>query len=928
MQTESGNRHVRIFSSPDPSKIQSQQIYLSPFLIYNIGSPKTVRISKITDQTVQPAKEVTISRLASAITTDRALQTAFLSGLRTYFETYNRIVRNGDVIAVPIDTILAKSMYAPGEEVEEGSLPLGRPNETAWFKITALVGEGEEMLIEPNQTRMIQSGIVKDSCVPTTLPWKQYLGLPGQPSYITGTGNFLYAAKLEQYLTASISSLGATLQTTILLSSSKRGAGKTTLLHSIAAKLGIHVLEISCYTILGDTDTKTLGTLRARLERATSISPCVVLLRHVDAIAGKTESDGKDAGMTASVVDMISEFAGTDGLIVCATVADVDKLSESVRARFKFEVEVGVPSEPERKEIFRQLTHDRLERETAARVLGKQRLEFGYALRPDVGVDTLALQSAGLTPPDLVSIVKTARQKALVRFEKYVKSHSDLNIRDLVLSSGGIVKLSPEDFEDAISEARQKYSDSIGAPRIPNVSWEDVGGLEGVKKEILDTIEMPLKYPHLFSSGMKKRSGILFYGPPGTGKTLLAKAIATTFSLNFFSVKGPELLNMYIGESEANVRKVFQKARDARPCVVFFDELDSVAPKRGNQGDSGGVMDRIVSQLLAELDGMSGSGGEGVFVVGATNRPDLLDEALLRPGRFDKMLYLGISETDEMQKTILEALTRKFVLAPGVSLDAIAHKCPFTYTGADFYALCSDAMLNAMTRTTNEVDSKIAEYNEALLAANPSAKKVSVRWWFENVATDADTDVLVTEGDFDKAVNELIPSVSAEELKHYLRVRENFQGGKAKAKGNAGTPAAVTSEVPVSSATAINNGADNDGSLPMFDYSNPEDKRRIEELVPEFAQTYINGVSSSEAEVFGSTVAGPVEASLPEPSKSTPAVEPASSDSLDAVSNGSAIINGSGDDHKPMSGNGNGNGNGNVNGGKPKRNKGKGVSRR
>jgi peroxin-6 len=142
---------------------------------------------------------------------------------------------------------------------------------------------------------------------------------------------------------------------------------------------------------------------------------------------------------------------------------------------------------------------------------------------------------------------------------------------------------------------------------------------------------------------------------------LLAKAIATEFSLNFFSVKGPELLNMYIGESEANVRRVFQRARDARPCVVFFDELDSVAPKRGNQGDSGGVMDRIVSQLLAELDGMSdgAEGGGGVFVIGATNRPDLLDQALLRPGRFDKMLYLGVSDTHAKQQTILEALTRK-----------------------------------------------------------------------------------------------------------------------------------------------------------------------------------------------------------------------------------------------------------------------------
>jgi peroxin-6 len=194
--------------------------------------------------------------------------------------------------------------------------------------------------------------------------------------------------------------------------------------------------------------------------------------------------------------------------------------------------------------------------------------------------------------------------------------------------------LTHADFEIALDKARSSLADAIGAPKIPNVSWDDVGGLSEVKADILDTIQLPLERPELFAEGLKKRSGILLYGPPGTGKTLLAKAVATSCSLNFFSVKGPELLNMYIGESEANVRRVFQKARDAQPCVIFMDELDSIAPKRGNQGDSGGVMDRIVSQLLAELDGMSGGKqGAGVFVMAATNRPDLLDPALLRPGR-------------------------------------------------------------------------------------------------------------------------------------------------------------------------------------------------------------------------------------------------------------------------------------------------------
>jgi peroxin-6 len=218
-------------------------------------------------------------------------------------------------------------------------------------------------------------------------------------------------------------------------------------------------------------------------------------------------------------------------------------------------------------------------------------------------------------------------------------------------------------------------------------------------------------HPHVFFS-----AGILLYGPPGTGKTLLAKAVATSCSLNFFSIKGPELLNMYIGESEANVRRVFQRARDARPCVVFFDELDSVAPKRGAHGDSGGVMDRIVSQLLAELDGIAsssstGGGGDGsgdVFVIGATNRPDLLDPALLRPGRFDRLLYLGVSDTDEGQLRILEALTRKFRLDPALDLSRVASACPFNFTGADFYALCADALLKAMSRKAQEIDARIS----------------------------------------------------------------------------------------------------------------------------------------------------------------------------------------------------------------------------
>jgi peroxin-6 len=271
--------------------------------------------------------------------------------------------------------------------------------------------------------------------------------------------------------------------------------------------------------------------------------------------------------------------------------------------------------------------------------------------------------------------------------------------------------------------------------------------------------------------------GILLYGPPGTGKTLLAKAVATSCSLNFLSVKGPELLNMYIGESEANVRRIFQRARDASPCLIFMDELDSVAPKRGNQGDSGGVMDRIVSQLLAELDGMSKASDGLVFVMGATNRPDLLDPALLRPGRFDQMLYLSIATTHEAQFDILIALTRRFNLDPDLDLREIAEMCPFNYTGADFYALCSDAMLKAMTRKAEAVDERIRQLDGITSMEDKKwPHPLTPQYYLGNMATEDEIEVRVGKEDFVEALRKLVPSVSAGEMEHYERVQGEFKG--------------------------------------------------------------------------------------------------------------------------------------------------------
>ena len=432
----------------------------------------------------------------------------------------------------------------------------------------------------------------------------------------------------------------------ILLTSTQRQIGKAFNAEQACEDLGLHVFPIDAYDIVtesggGGGDVKTEGVLRARTERAMNCGSqyTVILIKHIEALNAER--------MTTAFKEILAESR-----VIIATTTDVEKIPDGIRGSFTHELEMTAPDEGEREGILKGIVQN-----------------SGIRIAPDVELSSVAVKTAALVAGDLIDVIDRAAVAKQTRLDKLTEtfnslhpSENKLTIRDIEIAGGpGAVALTKADFDAAVEAARKNFADSIGAPKIPNVSWDDVGGLTHVKEAVMETIQLPLARPELFAKGMKKRSGILFYGPPGTGKTLLAKAIATEFSLNFFSVKGPELLNMYIGESEANVRRVFQRARDARPCVVFFDELDSVAPKRGNQGDSGGVMDRIVSQLLAELDGMSDGeeGGGGVFVIGATNRPDLLDQALLRPGRFDKMLYLGISDTHDKQRTILEALTRK-----------------------------------------------------------------------------------------------------------------------------------------------------------------------------------------------------------------------------------------------------------------------------
>eukprot|EP00985_Skeletonema_marinoi_P010325 scaffold4854_cov114-Skeletonema_marinoi.AAC.5 len=334
----------------------------------------------------------------------------------------------------------------------------------------------------------------------------------------------------------------------------------------------------------------------------------------------------------------------------------------------------------------------------------------------------------------------------------------------------------------------------LATSSLPNVRWEDVGGMENIRKEIMDAVELPLKYPHFFQGS--QRSGILLFGPPGTGKTLVAKAVARECGLPFLSIKGPELLGSYVGESEANIRAVFDAARSAAlhsggsgsgggggysgASVLFFDELDSLAPRRGDTGFGDGVMDRVVSTLLCELDGgetkssTKGNVEARIIVIGATNRPDLLDPSLLRPGRFDRLLYLGPAKTKETMLQILKAQTRKFKFEPGSDPDSILQQAmesfPPTLSGADLSAVASKALMRGLKRVCDRVE-KEAE----LLNRNryPSDMEIGVDDVMESWSKEQLEPVMCVE-DFVEAAKSVVPSISQKDLDNFEKLQQQF----------------------------------------------------------------------------------------------------------------------------------------------------------
>ncbi|MEM2312931.1 MAG: CDC48 family AAA ATPase [Candidatus Nezhaarchaeales archaeon] len=485
------------------------------------------------------------------------------------------------------------------------------------------------------------------------------------------------------------------------------GCGKTLLAKAVANESGAHFITINGPEIMSKFYGESEARLREVFKEAEGNAPSIIFIDEVDAIAPKREevTGEVERRVVSQLLTLMDGLKGRGQVVVIGATNRPDAVDPALRrpGRFDREISIGIPDKPARREILQ--VHVR-----------------GMPLAEDVNLDELTEVTHGFTGADLAALCREAAMRALRRFLPQIDLEKE-TVPGEVLQK---LKVTRADFNEALKDVipstlREVYVE------VPEVKWSDIGGLEDVKSKLREMVEWPLKHPELFEQmGITPPKGILLYGPPGTGKTLLAKAVATESGANFISVKGPEVLSKWVGESERAIREIFKKARQSAPCVVFFDEVDAIAPRRGARFDSG-VTERIVNQLLTEMDGIVAL--RKVVVMAATNRPDILDTALLRPGRFDRIVYVPPPDV-KARLEILKVHTRNMPLAEDVDLQKIAEKTEY-YTGADLEALCREAAMTALREDFKPKKVSMKHFEEALKLVPPGLTPEDVKAYEE-----------------------------------------------------------------------------------------------------------------------------------------------------------------------------------------------------
>lgn len=503
------------------------------------------------------------------------------------------------------------------------------------------------------------------------------------------------------------------------------GTGKTLIAKAVANEVDAHFISISGPEIMSKYYGESEQRLREIFEEAKENAPAIIFIDEIDSIAPKREevTGEVERRVVAQLLALMDGLEARGQVIVIGATNRPDSLDPALRrpGRFDREIEIGVPDKEGRKEILEIHTRK-------------------MPLAEDVDLEELAELTNGFVGADLEALCKEAAMHALRR----AIPELDIEAEEIPAEIIENLKVTREDFMEALKNIEPSAMREV-LVEVPNVKWEDVGGLEHAKQELMEAVEWPLKYPDVFrAANIKPPAGILLFGPPGTGKTLLAKAVANESNANFISVKGPELLSKWVGESEKHVREMFRKARQVAPCVIFFDEIDSLAPRRGGIGDSH-VTERVVSQLLTELDGLEEL--KDVVVIAATNRPDMIDPALLRPGRLERHIYIPPPDK-KARVEIFKIHLRGKPLADDVNIEELAEKTE-GYSGADIEAVCREAGMLAIR--------EVLKPGMTREEAKKAAKKLKI-----------------AKRHFEEALKKVKPSLTKEDVKKYEKMIEEF----------------------------------------------------------------------------------------------------------------------------------------------------------
>jgi transitional endoplasmic reticulum ATPase len=484
------------------------------------------------------------------------------------------------------------------------------------------------------------------------------------------------------------------------------GCGKTLLARAVANESEANFYSINGPEIMSKFYGESEARLREIFQQAQQNSPSIIFIDELDAIAPKREevTGEVERRVVAQLLALMDGLGGRGNVIVIGATNRPSALDPALRrpGRFDREIEIGVPDKQGRNEILQ--IHTR-----------------GMPLAQDVDLKKLAEMTHGYTGADSASLARETAMKALRRYLPEINLEEE-RIPPSVLEK---MEIRMEDFVNAYKEITPTAMREVYI-EVPTVHWTDIGGLEEVKQELMEAVEWPIKNPEVFERmGIRPPKGIMLFGPPGCGKTLLARAVATESEANFITIKGPEVFSKWVGESEKAIREVFRKARMAAPAVIFFDEFDSLVPRRGMGYADSGVTERVISQLLTEMDGIMTL--EDVVIIAATNRPDIVDPALLRPGRFDRLIY--VPEPDEKARLeIFKLYTKGMPLGKDVAIPDLAAKSR-GYSGADIDGLCREAAMNALRRDVKSSMVTLEDFHKAIDKIGPSILPDMEAWY-------------------------------------------------------------------------------------------------------------------------------------------------------------------------------------------------------